>query len=826
MMQRSFGSLGLVLMAGASALVIACGGDKDGGGSGSPDGGAGPDAPPSNSISGTVNGYTGSAVDSDINDPDAPFAENDTAATAQAVTVPFTLGGYVNAPGAGPEGRSKAEGDVVDVFRVSLDADQLVLLSFDPDDPVGETDARNALQIYLLDVDGNPVVDRDEFPIEGRFQAETMRYFFVEEKGDYLIAVSALKGASSYVLLVDDYHGDGLSQQSAPHASNQVVARFRSGAVPASAARPGGSHRGLDYVAGAPSREMLLRYDPAAPERFLAQWGGSHLYVDHNRTPHSRRPVRGPLTPRTVAMLLEADASVEVAGANFIVEPSFVPNDTHYDVQWAFGAINAEEAWDTASGEGVIVAVIDTGVDTDHPDLAANLVAGYDFVRDAENAEDGDGIDPDPEQGNGGSSSHGTHVSGTIAAIANNDRGVAGLAWSAKVMPLRALGREGGTEYDVGQALRFAAGLDNDSGTLPDAPARVVNMSLGGPENSRWFQRVVYDAVRKGTVVVAAAGNDNSAEPTYPAWYDNVVSVASTDRNNGKSSFSNTGPAIDLAAPGSLIASTWGGGNYNYSSGTSMASPHAAAWVALMLGVNPALTPADIDAIIAGEDVFTDLGAPGRDDIFGNGLIDAKKAIDVAAEYTAGAPVVIPELALTPDQVILGPTQTRLTISGANIGDGTLSVSAATSNAPWVTVSGFAAADNSVELTVTVDRSTLTAPGVYETNVDLDSDSGPLRMPVLVVVRPYDTPSDLGTQVVSLMSGGSAVMTGPVTDGAYQLTSVPDGSYRVVVSTDLDNDGSTCGRGEACGANGGLEGEETASPVATGVDVITDWLFQ
>ncbi len=816
------------MLLASSLALLGCGSDKGSGGTpdggvSAPDaGGAPPDATPTaNTVSGTLTGYSLSAIDSDVNDPDAPFATNDTIETAQTLTGPFSLGGYVNAPGAGADGRSKDSGDVIDVFRVSIAAGQLVMMSFDVADPVGEQDAANALQVYLLDLNGDPVEDSQGLPVEGRYNAETLRYFFVEAAGDYLIAVQAIKGASTYVLVLDDYRGKGMASAPAAYAPDQIVTRFAAAHRPSNIAA-GTEHRGLPVLAGAAHRETLMAFDPTSPGRFLGHWGGGHLVRPGAALANARRPVRGPLTPRTVAMLLEADPSIAIAGANFIVKPTYIPDDNYYDNQWAWDNINAEQAWDNGNGEGVVVAVIDTGADMDHPDLETNLVAGYDFVRDVDNAGDGDGIDANPQQGSGGS--HGTHVAGTIAAVTNNDRGVAGLAWGAKVMPLRALGNFGGTEYDVGQAVRFAAGLDNDSGTVPPVPARVVSMSLGGPENSRWFQRTVYDAVRKGTVIVAASGNDNTSTPSYPAAYRNVVSVASTTSGNNKSSFSNYGPTIDLAAPGSQILSTWGGGGYNYISGTSMACPHAAAWVALMLSENPQLTPIDIDNIISGENVFTDLGADGRDDIFGYGLIDADKAIAVAGNYKGGAPAVIPELGLTPDQIILGPTQTTATISGLNIGDGTLEVSAATPTASWLTVDGFMSVANGVELTINVDRSGFAAPGIYKSEVTLDMGGDSLELPVFVIVRDNDSPSDLGRQYVALVdAGGDTFASVPVVDGNFEFTGVPDGNYTVYASSDIDNDGVLCGRGEACA---GIETPQTVSPTTTDVTVVTDWLFQ
>jgi serine protease len=796
-----------------------------------PDGGAGadaaavsPDAGPPRAVSGTVIGYTRSIVDSDVNDPDAPYLSNDTLSDAQQLAAPLTLGGYVNAPGAGPDGRSKASGDVVDAYRVSLAAGQLVLLWFEPQDPPGPGDARAAAQIYLLEPDGTPVEDELGLPVEGRSRAHSARYIIPEAAGDYIVLVQAIKGGTSYVLVVDDIHGGAsVARRRGDYVPDDVVVRFRNGAAASRAPRPGDSFHGLRYQAGAADREVLYRVDRAAMGDTLASLGASHLAPASSgaTTGHARAPLRGPITSRAIAMLLESDPRVADAGPNHILRPLFTPNDPGFDQQWGFANTHAEAAWDVGSGAGVIVAVVDTGIQHDHPDLEDNTVAGYDFVRDPDNADDGDGIDPDPARAPGGH--HGTHVAGTIAAITDNDRGVAGMAWSAKVMPVRALGLEGGTEYDVAQSIRFAAGLENDSGALAPAAARVINMSLGGPEYSEWFQRTVNDTVRAGTVVVAAAGNDDTDEPSFPAGYDNVVSVASTTSSNGKSGFSNFGPLVDVAAPGSSILSTWGSGSgYSYSSGTSMACPHAAGWVALMLGVNPALTPADIDAIIRTEDVFTDLGPPGRDDNFGYGLIDAAKAITVAAGYPAGDPVVIPELELRPDQLILGPLQTVARITGGNIGDGDFTAEAATPEASWLTIGAFTASGSDLAFSAAIDRSTHTTPGAYDTAITIELSTGNQTMPVLAIQRELAEPGDLGRQYATLTDPtGTVIATAEIIDGAFDFPAVPPGTYQLRAGADTNHDGAPCGPAESC----------TAAPTDVTVDdadltdlaLTTDW---
>jgi serine protease len=311
---------------------------------------------------------------------------------------------------------------------------------------------------------------------------------------------------------------------------------------------------------------------------------------------------------------LKADPSVEYAQIDELRKPLYVPNDPHYATyQWHYndpvGGLTLPAAWDLGKGTGVVVAVIDTGI-TPHPDLDANIVAGYDFIADKNVSGDGDALrDADPndpgdftkmsECGGGvpgsDSSWHGTHVAGTIAAVTNNGVGVAGVAPEAKVMPLRALGHCGGYTSDIADAITWASG--GTVAGIPDNtnPAEVINMSLGGSGTCDAASQVAIDgAVSRGTVVVVAAGNDNdSAEQYSPAGCNNVITVASGDQSGVRSSFSNAGNSVDILAPGGDpgIASTLNDGTtvqanpiYALYQGTSMASPHVAGIAALMLG--------------------------------------------------------------------------------------------------------------------------------------------------------------------------------------------------------------------------------------------------
>jgi type VII secretion-associated serine protease mycosin len=282
-------------------------------------------------------------------------------------------------------------------------------------------------------------------------------------------------------------------------------------------------------------------------------------------------------------------------------------NDTYRSQQWALDKLRAETVWGLQRGTGQTVAVVDTGVDGTHPDLAGRLLPGVDYV-DA----GGDGrTDP-----NG----HGTHVAGIIGAIAGNGLGVAGLADGASILPVRVLDADGGGwTSDVASGVTWAV----------DHGATVINMSLAGPDDDPILASAISYAQSHDVVVVAAAGNDRAAgDPVeYPAADPGVVAVAATDSANRSASFSEEGSYVGIAAPGVSIASTYpvALGSYALMSGTSMASPYAAATAALLRAAAPSLSASDvIGAMAAAAD---DLGPSGRDVEFGYGLIDPVNAL-------------------------------------------------------------------------------------------------------------------------------------------------------------------------------------------------------
>lgn len=362
------------------------------------------------------------------------------------------------------------------------------------------------------------------------------------------------------------------------------------------------------------------------------------------------------LDAQSVMEAIAADPDVVFVEPNARMYLALTPNDPSYGQQWhyfeAAGGLNLPQAWDIATGAGVTVAVLDTG-STSHSDLNANTVAGYDFISSSATARDGNGRDANPQdEGDwyaanecvagwpaAGSSWHGTHVAGTIAAVTNNNSGVAGVAFGAKIQHVRVLGKCGGTLADIADAIVWASGGSVSGVPANATPSKVINMSLGGGGAcGTTYQNAINSAVNRGSVVVVAAGNENqNASNSRPANCNNVVAVAAVQRNGGKASYSNFGAVVDVAAPGGGtgggVLSTLNTGStvpasQSYASyqGTSMATPHVAGVAAMILEVAPSSTPAQIENILK----TTTRPFPATCSQCGTGIVDALAAVQAA----------------------------------------------------------------------------------------------------------------------------------------------------------------------------------------------------
>jgi len=381
------------------------------------------------------------------------------------------------------------------------------------------------------------------------------------------------------------------------------------------------------------SEQVATQGDLFAQDEILVQFKG----IDH--------PIRIKTIGRGKAIIERTLAQfknrvdVVYAEPNYIAEALYIPNDPYYGYQWHLdnavnGGIGMEEAWDINKGSGVTVAVVDTGVAYENytqsftkkyyqaPDLAQTSFAqGYDFVNN----------DTHPNDDNG----HGTHVAGTIAESTGNGVGVAGVAPQATIMPVKVLNSSGsGTYADIADGIRYAA----------DHGAKVISMSLGGSSGSQTLEDALAYAYQKGVTIVAAAGNDGHGSVSYPAAYDQyVIAVGATRFDETLAPYSNYGSSLDIVAPGGdtsvdqngdgygdgVLQQTFSGQTNNFGyyffQGTSMATPHVAGVAALVLSHGNAITPLEVRSAL--EESADDLGALGRDDTYGYGLLNAYQAL-------------------------------------------------------------------------------------------------------------------------------------------------------------------------------------------------------
>jgi subtilisin family serine protease len=304
-----------------------------------------------------------------------------------------------------------------------------------------------------------------------------------------------------------------------------------------------------------------------------------------------------------VLAALQKHSSIAFAELNSIYEPALVPNDTYYSFAWHLPKIQAPQAWDITTGSSnVIIAILDTGVESTHPDLAPKIVAGWNFYDNNVNTADVTG--------------HGTMVAGGAAAMSNNGMGVASPAWGALIMPVRISDATGSaSDLTIAKALSWVA----------DQGVRVANISYAISQSSAVSSAAQY-LQSKGGVVTVAAGNGSSfiTAPDNPY----VLTVSATDNNDLLCSFSNTGSNIDIAAPGSGIPSTGSGGSYVTAGGTSLSAPVVAGVAALVISVNPNLTGIQVRSLL--EQTADDLGSSGWDPQFGYGRVNAYKAVIAA----------------------------------------------------------------------------------------------------------------------------------------------------------------------------------------------------
>jgi serine protease len=842
-------------------------------------------APASYTISGKITLAESNWLDADTNDPQQPdYRSNDTPAEAQVVPNPTLLVGHVGFRGQGNPGPNFDNGDMEDYFRVSLQAGQVLELEFSADpstidldlflfpvaggNSVGASIGENKYECIRVTRSGDYYVNVSVYAPSSAGGTVYQLRLGAPGSGNSACGVSSTAVVVPGEVIAQVKSSEGVTGKSALPTGMQIArGQAQDGrpvllTLPADAAT---TTRTLADLAQKTAIASSTAGASATKQKSAAQLQETYSMLKRNdMNPDVRRTIE------TMAMtkLLRASGNYDFVELNYEVKTtqsltgSLPSNDRDYARQrWHYELINLPSAFQAlnalnpAPSQRPIVAVIDTGVVLGHPDLSGQMVGGYDFVP-ASDSGDGDGLDAnadDSARANSTPSFHGTHVAGTVAAQGFNTLGGLGVAPMAQIMPIRVLGERSGTTYAVLQGIRFSAGLSNDSGALPARRADVINMSLGSEAPCSTAMSSAVSAARAaGTIVVAATGNDSTTTSLRPigspASCAGVISVGAVGPNKTRAQYSNGGSGLWISAPGGDFTNITGnpGGDGIYStlaefrngtrvatfgnlSGTSMASPHVAGVMALMRWVNPAITPAQVDTLIANQTIVDDIGAAGRDASFGFGLVNARKAVEAALAARGGSVPATGRVEAQPSSLSLGSVLSETDLIIDRIGASTETVVSVSASAATITVSPKTT--GSVNTTtklgtyvVRANRASIpTGTAVFPEVVITTSAGRTVRVPVAVENRPGGAVTgNLGPIYLLVYDAKAAddadtiaatFVAQPVNGVyAYSLTvTAPTGtvnpsSIYIYAGADLDNDSLICGPGEACGAYPVLSG--------------------
>ncbi|WP_372970900.1 S8 family peptidase, partial [Marinobacter sp.] len=793
-------------------LLSACGG----GGSG----GSAEDAP---DLAGFIDIESGTRVDSDTAD-DARLGEsidNGTPALAQTLPPGATVGGYLSATGGtyntGTLDRFDFVIDTEDFYAAELSpGDRIAVQVFQSPDQSGPLPDRT---LRILKQEGGDLVEKYSDTTSDDLGALIVTLPTDAESGPYVIEISTDDGIPfRYVLtLADEASGSVMNVGYTEPAfmMDEAIVSFEpaAGSNPMAAAMAVSERRDLGRGAWLMRRDSVR--NPVAMSAAQAQ--------------DARED-----TLKWIRQLGD-QPGVATAEPNYLYSSQQVSpdDDTFYDRQWNLPLTRAPMAWQAAPevGAGIGIAVMDTGIFSAspetpgnwHPDLDENvrLIAGQtmDYVSGDLDIDQDPGRDTNPaDPGDGkarSSNFHGTHVAG-IAAAVDNQIGIVGMAPEATIYPVRVLGRDGvGSSADLVDALNWAA---------RQGEINVINLSLGGLGPSTALKNAIDAAWAggNGQLIVAAAGNQGTDEPTYPAAYDNVIGVGAVDGGGERASYSNIGESVDVVAPGGdasrdanqdgaadIIISTWGRDDsgtfepgYAGLQGTSMAAPHVAGVYALMKGQVPTLTPGEFLGLLRNGDLTEDIGPAFE---YGAGLINALAAMDAALDGNF--------------PITLGASPSALQFNSALLSaelefsvypdDKTVEITGVTPGADWLNV-GDVPADPAQPLAVSVDTSGLEDNQRYTTELVIaytpeTGASSTLTVPVSLRLGTSADDRDAGRHYVLLVSADDTRDTIEQTvvsasDGQYRFAfdQVEPGEYFLVAGTDIDNNGLICENGEAC----------------------------
>jgi serine protease len=768
-------------------------------------------------------------MDTDTNLQEAAYIENNTFLTPQVIPSTANVVGFVTSTPTGiPGDVFESFDDIFDVYSTELKAGQQVFLSRDQEE---DTEADLDLAIYNTDFE---LVD---FSVS----SSNTEVVSASENGTYYIAVQAFSGKSTYELNTN-YRGAQSSSASIKMdfvlGDIIVSSPIKSKKSTQNSARERTKALSVMGIESSDNSEPMFIQLLKSPTAITLSQSKSRV-ISSKIGSSSFSALKGSTMTATQAAKLRTLMDIKAIKAkglykhvepNYIQKKSTITNDTWNDLTWHYNNIRLSQAWEITTGNAdnpIVVAVVDTGVLSDHPDLAPNLVAGYDFISDPLNANDGDGIDSNPYDAGDSVSSenssyHGSHVGSTIAAATNNEVGIAGVGYNVQHMPIRVLGKNGGSIYDIYNGVLYAAGLPNSSGTIPDKPADVINMSLGGYNSSQAIQDIINKVTSQGVIIIAAAGNENTSLLSFPASYENVISVSATDFNNVKAPYSNFGSFIDVAAPGGnksedinndghsdgVLGAYKDDNNnqltYDFYEGTSMAAPHVAGVAALMKSVRPQLTQSEFELLLRAGFLTLDTGDLGRDDLYGYGLIDAEKAVIAARDFD-DLKFEDSIVEISTDRVALSFSQSTGQFSVNISGFTALSITDITSTGNFFTVNDIVVREDGSGL-FEVRLNNDVATGNYEGSITLtDSNSETYTVSVTASVE-ENTVEQKGYVFALLLDAFTNEVAGELSgefnaDGSLILSSseAPVGEYYILVGSDIDNDFFICDGGEVCG---------------------------
>lgn len=820
-------------------------------------------------LSGSISQSDATGVDGDTNDPNQLNRRaNNTIGTAQPLTAPVLLVGTVNQTGSGSAGTNLAAGDPDDVFVADLVPGQVVELEAGNDQSLSDVD------LYLHSSDGR-LLGASDGPVS---RYECIR---VVQAGRYYIDVHAFRGATTYNLRI------GAPGTAGSCVNMTVTANFDPAellAVPrpdASASQTGSRSArsalsnamraaGVQNTSKLGQGPLLLRLPAqvqaqASTRKVTAQSRSRALAATTNTTATATTAASTatvsdlPAALRTLQMAkqLRADGTYLDVHPNWWMERdalvgTYPPSDTSYAYQrWHYELINLPAAMTRLTAltpmptRRPVVAVIDDGVVLDHPDLAPQLLSnGRAFIS---NGADGDANTASGDitaQRSDNPVFHGTHIAGTIGASTFDGRYGAAVAPMAQLLPLRVFPPTGMAKLsDVINAMLYAAGLPNNSGTVPSRKADVINLSMGADTSCPQAYQTAIDQVRAaGVAVVVAAGNsarNDQGRPlavSTPANCRGVIAVSATDARKQLAYYSNSGVGITVAAPGgdpSQSTSHSGAPDSIFSTsaafdmngrrfatfgpmtGTSMAAPHVSGVIALMRFARPDLTPDQIDALFAAGSLTDDIGASGHDSYFGAGLINAGKAVQAALALTASVqPLTGGEVIATPATLDLGSFAGSVVLELSRSGATAEAVQMVTadSTAVQIEVSSVDPATGLGRYTITVDREKLGA-GAYTATLTVHlapsrTFAVPLAFSKLTSARPAAAGrGDSGPVYVLLVDPDRKEVVKTVaarlgSDGLYRwsVSGYDRRRVSVLAGSDLDNDAYLCQRSEPCGA--------------------------